>query len=68
MNIRNLTSIVKLQIKNAIEWFKTNNIEVLNVAGNAGKDKEETYMIFIKVKKYLTEILNGVGYEAINKI
>jgi len=36
-----------------INWLAKNNIKVLNIAGNAGKTKEEGSEIFKKVRHYL---------------
>ena len=44
-------------------WLEKNNIETLNIAGNAGKSKEESTKIFNLVKKYLTHYIkkyNGI--------
>ena len=36
------------------EWFKEHNIQVLNIAGNAGNNKQESSYIFELVKKHLS--------------
>lgn len=36
-----------------VEWVDGNNIEIVNVAGNAGKNREESSKIFSLVRKYM---------------
>ena len=40
------------------EWIDRNNIRILNVAGNRGKNKEESTKIFNEARKYLKCIFN----------
>lgn len=49
------------QIENVVNWINENNIEILNVAGNAGKNLEESNFIYTKVRNYLLKILTKVN-------
>ena len=42
-----------------VDFILINNIEILNIAGNAGRTKEESTKIFIIVKNYLTAVFRG---------
>ena len=58
-----LNEIHEFFIFDVIFWLEDNNIETLNVAGNAGKSKKESTKIFNIVKKYLTHYIkkyNGI--------
>jgi len=49
-----------------IDWIENNNIKVLNIAGNAGKTKEESIIIFNDVRQYLKSIFQNFIPEKIN--
>lgn len=38
------------------DWMDKNQIKVLNIAGNAGKTKEEGTFIFQTVRSYLNKV------------
>jgi hypothetical protein len=44
-------------IFDVLDWFKENNIEVLNVAGNAGETQEEASKIFKLVRDMLSHFI-----------
>lgn len=47
-----------LVVNKALEWLNDYEIKILNIAGNTGKDKEESQEIFIKVRNFLGLVFN----------
>lgn len=45
---------------NVFDWIEKNNILVLNVAGNAGKTKEEGTKIFQEVRSYMKSVFKFI--------
>lgn len=56
-----LNSDYLFQVFDAIDWINDNNIEILNVAGNAGKNKEESMKIYNVVRDLMIKILKDVN-------
>lgn len=45
------------EVKQVVEWINNHDIKILNVAGNAGKNRKESEDIFNKVRCYLKQVL-----------
>jgi len=41
-------------------WIQKNNIEIINIAGNAGKTLKESKIIFKRASSYLYKVFRGV--------
>lgn len=52
-----LNEIHETFIFDVLDWFWDNNIQILNIAGNAGRDKRESVKIFNLVKEHLTKYI-----------
>jgi len=46
------------EVGTVIEWLKNYDIKILNIAGNAGKDKKESEVIFNIVRNFLKIVLS----------
>ena len=54
-------------VDTALEWLNDYGIKIINIAGNAGKDKMVSRHIFIVVRKFLKVVFskyNSGGYDA----
>ena len=48
---------VPLKITEVVKWIRKHDINILNVAGNAGRDRKESSLIFDFVRDYLKQVL-----------
>lgn len=51
INLKDMPSVIEV-----FDWMDKNQIKVLNIAGNAGKTKEEGTFIFQTVRSYLNKV------------
>lgn len=51
INLKDMPSVIEV-----FDWIADNQIKVLNVAGSAGKTKEEGTYIFQTVRSYLNKV------------
>ncbi len=52
-----LNDIREIFIFDVLDWFKNNDIKILNIAGNAGKNKRESVKIFNLVSEHLSKYI-----------
>jgi hypothetical protein len=50
-DLNDLPSVIEV-----FDWLQSNNIVKLNVAGNRGKDRQESSLIFNQVSEYLNKV------------
>jgi len=51
IDLKDMPSVIEV-----FDWIDTNQIKILNIAGNAGKTKDEGTFIFNQVREYLNKV------------